>query len=173
MRFANGIGNSILSLDTRTARDRKYTRLKILNQARARHRPRKKVNLCRLACTTHLIIHASTTQASNPQPRNVTFDTDSFPIRVDNCATASISNNLKDFEGPVIPVRGRVKGISGYTDIGMMRGTIKWDLKDDTGQTHCIKLPGSYYVPGATSRILSPQHWAQTARDIKPLPRGT
>jgi hypothetical protein len=104
----------------------------------------------------------------------VIFDTDSIPIRVDNCATASISNDLKDFEGPVTPVRGRVKGITGYTNnIGMMRGTIAWKIEDDEGQIHLIRLPGSYYVPDSTSRILSPQHWSQQAHDNRPQPHGT
>ena len=171
--LVTGIENSILRFNTRTARERRTTRLNILNHARARHKPRKKVNLCRLACISNLTINVSSTQTNKSQPCEVTFDTDSIPIRVDNCATASISNNLKDFEGPLTPVRGRVKGISGYTNVGMKKGIIKWDIEDDTGRTHTIRLPGSYYIPGATSRILSPQHWAQTARDIKPLPRGT
>ena len=38
---------------------------------------------------------------------------------------------------------------------------------------HQITLPNSYYVPGASSHILSPQHWSQTAKDNKPNPRGT
>ena len=38
---------------------------------------------------------------------------------------------------------------------------------------HQITLPNSYYVPGALSHILSPQHWLQTAKDNKPDPRGT
>jgi hypothetical protein len=91
-----------------------------------------------------MIIYASTTQASTPQLHNVTFDTDSFPILVDNCATVSISNNnLDDFEGPVTPVRGQVQGISGYTGVGRMKGAIKWDIENDTGQTQNVQLPGS------------------------------
>jgi hypothetical protein len=62
--FITRIGNSILPLNMGTNCNRKRTRLNLLKQARAKHRPRKKVNLCRLACTTDLIIHASTITAS-------------------------------------------------------------------------------------------------------------
>jgi hypothetical protein len=62
----------------------------------------------------------------------VIFDTNSIPIWVDNCASASISNDLKNFEGPVTPVRGRVKGITVYTkNAGMMRDTIASKIEDD------------------------------------------
>ena len=73
------------------------------------------------------------------------------------------------------PTTRKVKGISGNSsDLGrVMQGTIQWDLEDDDGVTHCILLPNSYYVPGATSKLLSPQHWAQMAKDNRPLPRGT
>ena len=54
-----------------------------------------------------------------------------------------------------------------------MQGTIQWDKEDDDGVTHRILLPNSYYVPGATSKLLSPQQWAQTAKDNRPPPRGT
>jgi hypothetical protein len=124
------------------------------------------IHLCHISCKAN---------PTHPQTRKVIFDTDSIPIRVDNCATASISNDLKDFEGPVTPVRGRVKGITGYTNntTGMMRGTIAWKIEDDKGQIHLISLPGSYYVSNSTSCILLPQHWSQQAHNNRPQPCGT
>jgi hypothetical protein len=60
---------------------------------------------------------------------------------------ASISNDLTISEGPVTPVRGRVKGITGYTNNkGMMRVPIGWKIEDDEGQIHLI-----------ASRILRPR----------------
>ena len=163
--FTNTIERAISSLHTRTARERKQTRNNLLSRSRAHHRPRKKINLCRLACIVHVTVCA-TQVAANPTTSRAVFDTDSIPIRVDNCATASISNDLKDFQGPLTPARGRIKGITGYThNSGMKRGTIVWNIEDDQGQVHHIKLPGSYYVPDSTSRILSPQRWSQQARD--------
>jgi hypothetical protein len=172
-KVANKIESVITSLNTRTARDHRRTKIAMWKRNRAHHKPRKKINLCRLACILHVIVYATGVEASSPQSRKLAFDTDSVPIWVNNCATACISNNLHDFEGPLTPVRGRVKGISGFTSTGLKRGTIGWKIEDDEGQVHRINLPGSYCVPDSTSRILSPQHWAQQARDNKPRPPGT
>jgi hypothetical protein len=113
-KLTNTIESAILSLDTRTARHRRQTKINLIKRRRATHRPCKKINICRLACMVHVVACTSNLTAS-PQTRKVIFDTDLVPIRVDNCATASISNDLKYFEGPVTPVRGRGKGITGYT----------------------------------------------------------
>jgi hypothetical protein len=166
------IQSGIESLNTRTARERKQTRINNIKRTQNTHRPSRKINLCRLACITSLHVYATDVTLA-AQTRHVIFDTDSVPIRVDNCATDSISNNRQDFEGPVTPVRGRVKGISGYSNPGIQRGTIAWNIEDDNGRVHRLCLPISYYVPDSTSRILSPQHWAQQVKDNKPMPRGT
>ena len=81
---------------------------------------------------------------------DVVFDTDSTVIRIDNCITACISNDTRDFIGTLMPTTRKVKGISGNSsDLGgVMQGTIQWDLEDDDGVTHCILLPNSYYVKG-------------------------
>jgi hypothetical protein len=41
-------------------------------------------------------------------------------------------------------------------------------VEDDGGMLYVIKLPGSIYVPNSPSRILSPQHWAQTTSGDQP-----
>jgi hypothetical protein len=51
--------------------------------------------------------------------------------------------------------------------------TTGWNFEDDNGVPHSFVLPKSLSVPGATSRLLSPQHWAQVAKDNYPLPHGT
>lgn len=100
------------------------------------------------------------------------FDTDSYIIRVDNCATRSISPSIDDFIDPPLPINKRIKGLNG-TIGGLMVGTIKWNIEDDDGKIHPVILPNSLYIPDATSRLLSPQHWAQVAKDNKPKPNGT
>jgi len=106
------------------------------------------------------------------QARRTRFDTDSKPIRVDNCASKCISPHIEDFIDCPVPVRRRIKALKGY--IGDIRkGTIQWQIEDDDGVKHTITIPNSYYVPDASSRLLSPQHWSQTAKDNKPKPRGT
>ena len=97
------------------------------------------------------------------------FDTDTFPIRIDNCVTATISHRIEDFVGPLKPIHRKVKGIGG--SIGNVQcGTIRWRIDDDNGRIHTLLLPNSYYVPESPSRLLSPQHWAQQVKDYKPLP---
>jgi hypothetical protein len=101
------------------------------------------------------------------------FDTDSKAIGIDNRCTASISPDESDFPFGTVPVNRRVKGIGGIIQTGIREGTMKLDIPDDQGVHHTIYLPNSYYVPQSSQRLLSPQHWAQKAKDNKPLPRGT
>ncbi len=44
-------------------------------------------------------------------------------------------------------------------------GTVRWRIHDDAGSIHCILLPNTHYSPHAESRLLSPQHWAQIAKN--------
>ena len=135
------------------------------NQVFPPYRKRKRRNLIRLIC----VMHAS----NDLRARRTNFDTDSKPIRVDNCASKCISPHIEDFVDCPVPVKCRkIKGISG-TLSDVRKGTLKWQIEDDDGVKHDVIIPGSYYVPEASSRLLSPQHWAQTAKDNKPKPRGT
>lgn len=106
-------------------------------------------------------------------PRRGRFDTDSQKIYVDNCATASITNSIEDCLTPPIPIRRSVKGIGGLFRTQVYTTTIAWDIEDDDGASHRLELPKSFYIPNAPSWLLSPQHWAFTAKDHFPLPRGT
>jgi len=44
---------------------------------------------------------------------------------------------------------------------------VKWKTEDDEGRIHDMILPGTYYVPDAEIRMLSPQHWAQARKDLR------
>ena len=89
-----------------------------------------------------------------------TFDSDSQPIRIDNCASRSISNDKRDFIGPLVPAKGTIRGLTGAA-ARPYQGTIKWAITDDSGVRQDVLLPGSYYVPESPARLLSPQHWSQ------------
>ena len=106
------------------------------------------------------------------QPQEVRFDTDSKKLRVDNGASKSMSPHIEDFIDVPTDTKRTILGIASATN-STKEGTIEWRIEDDEGKTHIIQLPGSLYVPDATSRLLSPQHWSQTAKDHKPNPRGT
>jgi hypothetical protein len=53
-----------------------------------------------------------------------------------------------------------------------MIGTISWKWQDDDGMIHKFLIPKSFYVKEGDVRLLSPQHWAQTQKDVKPI-QGT
>ena len=91
---------------------------------------------------------------------------------MDNGASASITSNLTDFTTPPQPINTKVEGIGGHAP-AMYKGTVQWKVQDDQGQLHEFTLPNSYFVATALSRILCPQHLAQTAKDNYPLPLGT
>jgi hypothetical protein len=104
-------------------------------------------------------------------PRKVLFDTNSVPIKVDNCVSACILGNIDNFVGLMMPVKQLVRGLAGITvSEGVMMRTLKWTIEDDIGMKHKLKIPHSYYVPGGKTHLLSPQHCAREARDNHPAP---
>ena len=104
---------------------------------------------------------------------SVRFDSDSKPLFIDNCATASITHDITDCLTSPTPIQRKIKGIAGLYKTEVYSTTIKWDIEDDDGQVYRIVLPGSFYIPSTSHRLLSPQHWAQVARDHRPKPHGT
>jgi hypothetical protein len=86
------------------------------------------------------------------------FDSDSFKLYVDNCASKCITNNIDDFVRAPQKVRGRVKSFDGNKVSVHAVGTIKWDFEDENGTAHSFLIPGSLYVPSAPARLFSPQH---------------
>jgi GAG-pre-integrase domain len=124
-----------------------------------------------------IVSHMTTHETHHQQgPITLRWDTDSSRIRVDNCCTKSISNEITDFDPttlvPVIDqfIHGTVEG-SGLPIKQM--GTIVWKILDDTGTPRHIRVPNSYFIPGTVSKLLSPQHWAQERRDNHPKMHGT
>ena len=98
--------------------------------------------------------------------KNMTFDSDSYPILVDSGASYCITNNIKDFIDTPID-RGRK--IKGYTNIETktLTGTIRWDIEDNNARVHTFIIPNTSYDKNAEMRILSPQHLAQAKHDLK------
>lgn len=111
-------------------------------------------------------------QAAKGKTTSSSFDTDSFTILVDNCATRSITNDASDFIDPPVKVKGKLKGISGSMPV-LFKGTVRWYIEDDQGTVHKLLLPNTLYVPSAPERLLSPQHWAQARRKRGDVANGT
>jgi len=76
------------------------------------------------------------------------FDSDSFKILIDNCASTSITNSMGDFISKPRAATKSIQGISGDTEAPLV-GTIAWKIEDDNGRVHTITLPNTYYAPNA------------------------
>jgi hypothetical protein len=112
----------------------------------------------------------ATTLSSLPKPTY--FDTDSFELYVDNCASRCITNDLRDFVDMPVPADVKIYGTNG-TSSGTLMGTVEWPIEDDTGRVHKIRIPCTIYSEGNRSKLLSPQHWSQEANDRSPVRNGT
>jgi GAG-pre-integrase domain len=95
----------------------------------------------------------------NDKLERMFFDSDSFLIALDNCASRCMMNDESDFIDTPIIVHADVLGIGKVSAAKM--GTLKWSIEDDEGKVHDFLLPESYFIPDLPIRLLSPQHWAQ------------
>ena len=124
----------------------------------------------------HMPIHFHALRSSTTHTRGAKhcrFDTDSFRIGIDNHASRCMSNNRAHFER-FRPSRSNatVGGIVGGLAI-KGEGTFVFKVEDDDGRIHTIRIPNSLYIPRLPLCLLSPQHWAQEARDNTPIQHGT
>ena len=105
-------------------------------------------------------------QANNPgiHETMIRFDTDSKFCGVDNRASACMSDDTRDFEGPLIDTKRTIKAFGGTRVHNVKTGTIKWYIEDDAGMVHKHLVPNSYYVPDGRVKLLSPQHWAKAIK---------
>lgn len=88
------------------------------------------------------------------------FDTDSYLLVVDPGASYSMTNNCNDYiPGTVEEVHVPVDGVG--TTVSRKRGTVRWRIQDDDGKTFEFIIPGVYHLPTLSTRLFSPQHWAQ------------
>ena len=101
------------------------------------------------------------------------FDSDSFPVGIDNQASRCISYNKSHFEDLHLDDVGECEGLGGSQVRIHGYGTLVFTLQDDSGIWHTIKVPNSLYIPQAKKVLICPQHWAQESRDDSPLPFGT
>jgi hypothetical protein len=92
------------------------------------------------------------------------FDSDSVPIRVDNCCSQTLSGSLHDFDKTTLTpttTNMTISDFSGTETKITHTGTIVWNIYDDHGVIREIRIPNSFYIPASKHRLLSPQHWAQ------------
>ena len=75
------------------------------------------------------------------------FDSDSFPISVDNCSSRTLTNSRKDFKpGTITPCNISVTGISGTVRC-KLQGTVTWKIEDDQGRAHDFEVENTPLCP--------------------------
>jgi len=87
-------------------------------------------------------------------PPNFILDSDSKPLGIDNRATAFISGDINDFDGPLLDCDRVVRGFAGIRVKGVKKGTAVIRIEDDDGRVHRIKLRDSYYVSASWPTVL-------------------
>jgi hypothetical protein len=85
------------------------------------------------------------------------FDTDSFLIGVDSFASVTMAMRPEQFEDLILDAGQSVQGIEGGLTI-KGHGTFIFNIEDDEGTVHQIKIADSIYVPELKFCLLSPQH---------------
>jgi hypothetical protein len=155
------LGKSYLPDDTRPARrsaGRFYNRHSPSQEKKkARRRNRQ------LASSLKLITITCFSAASLGQ--GLSFDSDSFPIAIDNCSSRTMTNSRRDFlPGTLQRCNIAVKGISGSVRC-RLQGTVQWHIEDDQGRAHKFQIENTPLCPTLPHRLFSPQHWAQQIED--------
>jgi hypothetical protein len=104
------------------------------------------------------------------------FDSDSVPIRVDNCCSRTLFGSPHDFNKSTLTPTTSDITITGFgwTETRITHtGTIIWYIHDDHGATREVRIPNSFYIPSSKDRLLSPQHWAQESCNDRPNDNST
>jgi hypothetical protein len=129
------------------------------------HYKRRKAMAARRRCIALKSVQIIEAKAAMNKERRfrMEFDTDSFDILIDNCCSHTLTNDIKDYIEPPVKSTVKVRGYNGSTNSTMV-GTVKWEIKDDKGKVHSFILPNTYNSPSVETRLLSPQHWAQTRK---------
>jgi hypothetical protein len=109
-------------------------------------------------------LHLTALLSSSGDPGQVRFDSNSFPICVNNHGSYCMANSPHLFENLVLSNVGKVDGINEGLEI-VGKSTFKVKIADDDGRAHIIHIPNLLYLPELKGCLLLPQHWAQEVGD--------
>jgi hypothetical protein len=87
------------------------------------------------------------------------FDSDSFQIAINNCATSCFTNSMDNFVGTPTKVDTNITGIGQAKS--KFVGNAKWLIVDDQGRKHKLLIPGTRFQKDLPFRLLLPQHVTQ------------
>jgi hypothetical protein len=94
--------------------------------------------------------------SSSGDPGQVRFNSDSFPMCVNNHASYCMANSPHLFKNLVLSNVGKVDGINEGLEIAG-KGTFKFKNANDNGRAHIIRIPNLVYLPELKSCLLLPQ----------------
>ena len=91
----------------------------------------------------------------------VSFDSDSFDIAMDNCASRTMTFCKEDFITPI--KEADVLSITGAGGNVMVQGMggIEYHIVDDTGTEHSILIQNALYVPAIPFRLMAVNQYAK------------
>ena len=122
---------------------------------------------------TVIAMHSMTKQVDPNKQCKIRIDTDSGPIGINNQCSGCISHKIDDFVDRKVTKLDRVIiGFGRTRTINVSQGTLIWKWTDNNGKLHRFEITNLYYVPEGKVQLLSPQHWAQSLKDDKPI-QGT
>ena len=133
---------------------------------RSRHRFSTQRRILAMSAITAGVARAHQAASASPSTRRAIFDSDSFDILVDGGATSCISNSLSDCVTPPQDSTVKVKGFNGTTSSAKV-GAVIWNMLDDSGKRHALKIDDVHCVPACPMRLLSPQHYSQQENDLR------
>ena len=87
---------------------------------------------------------ATQAEGADSFEHQMTFDTDSSPIGVDNRCTGCISHRIEDFEVALIDTGQQIKGFGDSWTSQFQMGTLIWKWQDNQGRIHKFKTPKSF-----------------------------
>jgi hypothetical protein len=117
-----------------------------------------------IKCRPNLVSFVDNSPYQVPRIR---FDTDSFVIGIDTYTLVMMGNRPDQFEDLMLHKdEDKQKGLAIN-----VTGTFNFQVEDNEGAVHHIKIPNSKYIPDLKICLLLPHHWVQEAQDKYPLPR--
>ena len=118
-----------------------------------------------LSIYNRLIAYAFAARASGTD--GISFDSDSFDIAMDNCASHTMTFCASDFITPIIPADiSYITGAGGSVPIQGM-GDVEYFVTDGDGTNHLITIKNALFVPGLPFRLLAISQLAKQIEKVE------
>ena len=106
-----------------------------------------------LHCNNAFFSFSADDDVNNPGPAK--FDTDSFPVGADVCASATLCNKRNLFTDLEAVQDAFLKGVGGKIPV-VGKGTLHLSFEDDQANLHTFKIKDACYVPDLPMTLLCP-----------------